>query len=193
MSTSDSGGGWLTAGYAGLAGFFVLERVLRAPGGASALRASDDDQGTTRLIITAYAVATDLPWLTRRWRLGRMPRRLAPAGLLVEAGGLGLRAWSMRELGSSYTRTLRTEGAEQPVVQSGPYRWVRHPGYLGSLLTWTGFALTTRSAPTIALVGGLLGFAYGRRIAAEEQLLARELPGYEEYMDDTSRLIPRVW
>ena len=193
VSTGDGEGPWLAAGYCGLAGFFLLELVLRAPGGASAVSASENDQGTTRLIIAAYAVATDLPLLARRWRFARLPRRFAAAGLLVQGAGLALRAWSMHELGSAYTRTLRTEGEAQPVVRSGPYRLVRHPGYLGSLVTWTGFTLTSRSLPTIALVGGLLAGAYARRTAAEEQLLRRELSGYARYAEATSRLLPFVW
>lgn len=39
---------WLAAGYGGLAGFFVLERLLRQPGGPSNLKASSDDRGTRR-------------------------------------------------------------------------------------------------------------------------------------------------
>ena len=98
----------------------------------------------------------------------------------------------MRTLGASYSRTLRTTDA-QPVVDRGPYGWVRHPGYLGSLLTWTGFALTSQSLPTVVSIGGLLAWAYRRRIAAEEELLTRDLPGYLEYSRRTKKLIPFVW
>jgi protein-S-isoprenylcysteine O-methyltransferase Ste14 len=44
----------------------------------------------------------------------------------------------MRTLGRAYSRTLRTE--RERVVEAGPYRHVRHPGYLGSNLIWLGFA-----------------------------------------------------
>jgi protein-S-isoprenylcysteine O-methyltransferase Ste14 len=186
---------WLAVGYGGLAGFFVLERLLRHPGGPSSLKASGDDQGTTKMIIAAYGLAVDAPLLTR-WLPGRpLPPVAAPAGLLVEATGLAWRAWSMRALGSSYSRTLRVvEGKDhQTVVDAGPYRLIRHPGYLGSLLTWVGFALTSRRPPVVALIVGLLGVAYRRRIAAEEQLLRRDLPGYTTYSERTKKLIPFVW
>ena len=52
---------WLAAGYGGLAGFFVLERLLRQPGGPSSLQASGDDRGTTKMIIAAYGLALDAP------------------------------------------------------------------------------------------------------------------------------------
>jgi protein-S-isoprenylcysteine O-methyltransferase Ste14 len=70
---------------------------------------------------------------------------------------------------------------------------VRYPGYTGSLLIWTGFALTSRSVPVLALVAGLLGRAYQRRIDAEEQLLNRDLPGYAAYQERTKKLIPHLW
>jgi protein-S-isoprenylcysteine O-methyltransferase Ste14 len=105
---------------------------------------------------------------------------------------LALRARSMLTLGAHYSRTLRTE-ADQHVVEGGPYPLIRHPGYTGSLLTWTGFALSSRSQPVVALVALLLGRAYRQRIVAEEQLLNRELPGYAEYTGRTKRLISLVW
>jgi protein-S-isoprenylcysteine O-methyltransferase Ste14 len=79
------------------------------------------------------------------------------------------------------------------LVDTGPYRLARHPGYLGSVLTWSGFALTSRSAPTIAPVTGLLGAAYARRINAEEELLERDLPSYAQYAEGTKKLIPLIW
>jgi protein-S-isoprenylcysteine O-methyltransferase Ste14 len=122
----------------------------------------------------------------------QLPRAAGPLRVGLEAAGLGLRVWSMRALSESYTRTLRVERAQR-VVGSGPYRLVRHPGYAGSLLFWTGFALTSRSLPVVAVVGGVLGFAYHRRVTAEEALLRRDLPGYAAYSRRTKRLIPFVW
>ena len=182
----------LLAGYAGIAGFFALEALTRQRGTASSLSASRDDQGTTRMIIAAYALAADLPLVLRRLPVPQLPWLAGPSGVIVQAGGLALRAWSMRALGASYTRTLRT-AHEQRVVDAGPYRLVRHPGYTGSLLTWTGFALASRSAPVLVLVTGLLGWAYQRRITAEEELLRRDLPGYRAYSERTSKLIPFIW
>ena len=98
----------------------------------------------------------------------------------------------MRTLGASYSRTLRTDDAQR-VGDDGPYRLIRHPGYAGSLLVWSGFALTSGSLPVVAVVTGLLGRAYRRRIAAEEVLLRRDLPGYGGYCRRTKRLVPFIW
>lgn len=184
--------GWLLAGYAGIAGFFAVEALIREPGSASRLDAGSDDDGTTQAIVQA-AVASAMLAPALRLAPGRkLPRAAAPLGLAMQAAGLGLRVWSMRVLGESYSRTLRTHG-EQRVVDDGPYRVVRHPGYLGSLLTWTGFGLTSGSLPAAATVTSLIGRAYGRRIESEERMLVRDLPDYGEYSERTWRLIPYLW
>lgn len=189
---AGAGTGWLIARYVGVSGFFALEATTRARGSAASLDASVDDQDTTRLILSAYAVAATVSPVLRWAPVPRLPYAAGPAGVALQAGGLALRAWSMHTLGGFYSRTLRSE-AEQEVINAGPYRLVRHPGYAGSLLTWTGFALTSRSVPVFALTAGLLGHAYQRRIRAEETLLRRDLPGYTAYSLRTKKIIPFIW
>jgi protein-S-isoprenylcysteine O-methyltransferase len=144
------------------------------------------------MIVAAYATAAIVAPAVRTVRRPRLPHAAAPFGLGLELAGLGLRAWSMRTLGESYSRTLRVQGAQQ-VIDRGPYRFVRHPGYAGSLMIWTGFALTSRSFAVVEVVGALLSVAYHRRVGAEEALLRRDLPGYVAYSKRTKRLIPFVW
>lgn len=189
---SSSGSGWLLAGYAGAAGFFVQELFLRRPGTASSLNASHDDEGTTRMLVASSGLAYGLPLVLRQLPVPRMPSAAAATGLIMQACGLALRVWSMRTLGDFYTRTLRTT-ADQNIVDTGPYRMIRHPGYAGALLVWIGLALASRSAPATVLVAGLMGRAYQRRIAAEENLLRRDLPEYRDYSRRTKKLIPLAW
>ena len=183
---------WSLAGCAGVAGFLAIESAARQRGTAASLDASGDDQGTTKGIVTASVAAATLAPLLRRTPVRLLPRRAARVGLALQATGLVLRIWSMRTLGASYSRTLRTDDAQR-VVDAGPYRLIRHPGYAGSLLVWSGFALTSGSLPVVAVVTGLLGRAYRRRIAAEEMLLRRDVPGYVEYCRRTKRLVPFIW
>jgi protein-S-isoprenylcysteine O-methyltransferase Ste14 len=172
--------GWLLASYAGAAAFFALEAVAREPGEASDLAATKSDQGTTRLIVAAYGLAAGLSPVLRR-----LPG--------VMAAGLALRAWSMRALGPYYSRTLRTS-SDQIVVESGPYRVIRHPGYLGSIMVWTGFGVASGSAAAALAVAALMGAAYSRRIASEEDMLTDKFgTAYTEYSQRTKRLIPLIW
>jgi protein-S-isoprenylcysteine O-methyltransferase Ste14 len=190
---SSSNSGWLLAGYAGTAGFLVQEIFLRQHGAASSLNASHDDEGTTRLLLASSGLALGLPLVLRRLPLPMMMSAEAAAtGLAMQACGLALRVWSMRTLGAFYTRTLRTT-QDQHVVDTGPYRMIRHPGYTGALLVWTGLSFASRSGPTSVLVIALMGRAYQRRISAEENLLQRALPEYGDYRLHTKKLVPLIW
>jgi protein-S-isoprenylcysteine O-methyltransferase Ste14 len=185
--------GWLVASYAGAAAFFALEAVAREPGEASDLAAAETDQGTTRQIVAAYGLAAGLSPTLGRLRAGRLPPASGPAGVGVMAAGLALRAWSMRTLGAYYSRTLRTI-SDQTVVKDGPYRVIRHPGYLGSIMVWTGLAVASGSAAAAVGVAALMGNAYRRRIAAEEAMLMDRFGSvYTEYSQRTKRLVPFIW
>jgi protein-S-isoprenylcysteine O-methyltransferase Ste14 len=185
--------GWLAASYAEAAAFFALEAVAREPGEASDLAATESDQGTTRQLVAAYGLAAGLSPMLRQLRAGRLPPVSEPAGVAMMTAGLALRAWSMRTLGAYYSRTLRTT-SDQGVVESGPYRVIRHPGYLGSIMVWTGFAVTSGSAAAAVGVAALMGNTYSRRIASEEAMLTGRFgSAYAEYSQRTKRLIPFIW
>ena len=139
--------------------------------------------------MATFATAALCAPLLRRLPVRLLPWPVAALGLAVQATGLGLRTWSMRTLSESYTRTLRVSN-EQEVVDRGPYRHVRHPGYLGSLLIWTGFALSSCSIPVVGAVAGLIVPAYVRRIDTEEELLERKLTATPPTASRTRRLIP---
>lgn len=79
------------------------------------------------MIIAAYTAAAELAPLLRRTSLPQLPAAAGPVGLGLQAVGLAVRAWSMGSLGSLYSRTLRTED-DHRVIDTGPYRLVRHPG-----------------------------------------------------------------
>jgi protein-S-isoprenylcysteine O-methyltransferase len=62
---------------------------------------------------------------------------VAWTGVLLGALGLGLRFWAVLTLRDRYTRTLLVQD-DHAIERGGPYRWIRHPGYLGSLLCLNG-------------------------------------------------------
>jgi protein-S-isoprenylcysteine O-methyltransferase Ste14 len=79
------------------------------------------------------------------------------------------------------------------VISGGPYRFVRHPMYVGLILLYFSQALILGStlALLIAVVVAVLFFW---RTGMEDRVLRNELPGYEEYSGFTRfRLIPGVW
>lgn len=85
------------------------------------------------------------------------------------------------------------EDRSHHVIETGPYRLVRHPMYLGLFLL--GAALPLALGSWWALIpGGLFSLTFVYRAAQEDRLLIANLPGYEEYTQRTSyRLIPGIW
>ena len=79
-------------------------------------------------------------------------------------------------------------------MQDGPYRVIRHPGYLGIMLMWGGAALATVNWITalIVVVGGVAVFSY--RIRSEEAMMAEAFgERYTAYEDRTWRLVPFIF
>lgn len=114
-------------------------------------------------------------------------------GLAVFAAGLALRVWAVHELGRFFRFTVVVQ-ADHRVIDTGPYRRIRHPSYTGLLLAelGLGIALGTWLSIPACLVPPLLAFVL--RIRSEERVLARELgEPYRSYMQRTRRLIPGVW
>ncbi len=115
------------------------------------------------------------------------------AGLTILICGRILRMHCWRMLGQHFTGDVKAS-AEQPVVERGAYRWVRHPSYTGGILMYlgTGIALTNWLSALIISVAGSAGYIY--RVRVEEQALQQNLGGrYQEYMQRTKRFVPFVF
>jgi protein-S-isoprenylcysteine O-methyltransferase Ste14 len=126
------------------AGLLIRDRIR---GKGSAAR----DHGTLWLnmvIITAAVVAAGL--LTGAvgnagpWEFGSTG--LSAVGLLVMWTGLAVRIWAIAVLGNSFRTTVEVD-TSQRVVDSGPYRWVRHPSYTGIVLLLAGLGLVYGNVP----------------------------------------------
>jgi len=115
---------------------------------------------------------------------------VAWTGVWLGMIGLVIRLWSVLTLRNRYTRTLFVQEGHT-VEQRGPYRFVRHPGYLGSLLCLNGIALASCSAIVWAasIVATLLAYAY--RIRVEDKMLVDAFgQEYEAYRRRVGALIP---
>ena len=96
-------------------------------------------------------------------------------GLALLIVGEALRGWSMLELGGRWT-TRVVVLPKAPLVAKGPYRWLRHPIYVGVTLMIVGFPLAFGLWWTLALAGTLNGVALLRRIRREDRALASVVP-----------------
>ena len=102
-------------------------------------------------------------WEVCHYGAGWNPGWLAPA-----LAGQLLRAWAQQTLGERWTTRILVIPQEQPVLQ-GPFRWLRHPNYVGVVLELLSFPMlfgAWRCAIATSLANGLL---LGWRIRMEEQ------------------------
>jgi protein-S-isoprenylcysteine O-methyltransferase Ste14 len=125
-----------------------------------------------------------------RFQASSLPWSLFWLGLAVLLPASALGAWAMleNEHFEQFVRIQQERGHR--VVTSGPYRWVRHPGYLAAIL---GALLTPLMLGSIwtFVPAGLVALLFTARMWLEDATLRRELRGYAEYAERTRfRLLP---
>ena len=114
-------------------------------------------------------------------------------GVLLAWLGLLLRWWSFRTLGQYFTLVLKTS-PDQVVVDRGPYRVLRHPGYTGLLMTVLGCALMVGNWVGFLACSAVVVAAVVYRIRVEERALTGALgETYQDFTTTRARLIPFVW
>ncbi|CAI2175724.1 16114_t:CDS:2, partial [Funneliformis geosporum] len=106
--------------------------------------------------------------------------------------GVWLRLYAMR-INRFFSRNLRI-GEGQFIVTEGPYRHIRHPGYLGQLLIWNGFGLSSGNYLVASIIFIVISLTYWFRIRKEEVSLLRTFGvDYLEYSTRVSKLIPHIY
>lgn len=123
-----------------------------------------------------------------------VPLFLQWLGLAAVAASYALCLWAMRvnRFFSSVIRIQADRG--QTVVATGPYAFVRHPGYIAGivLISASGLALDSWIATALLIVCSVPFLLY--RTITEDRLLMAELPGYRDYAERVRwRLLPGIW
>jgi protein-S-isoprenylcysteine O-methyltransferase Ste14 len=113
--------------------------------------------------------------------------------LVIVVGGYFLGVWAMlaNKFFSAVVRIQEERG--HTVVTDGPYRWVRHPAYTGGVLAYLATPIMLGSLWAL-IPAGLTVVVLIIRTALEDKTLREELPGYDEYAQQTRhRLVPGIW
>ena len=140
-------------------------------------------------IVGAVLIALRLTWAAIP--VGRLA--FFVVGIVLMVLGIVLRAWAVIALGRNFTVYVQVRD-EQPVVDSGPYRLLRHPSYTGLLLVCLGIGLALGNWLALVVVVVLPTAVILVRIRVEERaLLAGIGEPYRRFMATRKRLIPWVW
>jgi protein-S-isoprenylcysteine O-methyltransferase Ste14 len=165
----------------------IKERLRPGPG--------EQDKFTIAILVLAMVTHWGIAGLDvgRFHWSGNMPLAVQLAGLVAYALGLWLSMWAMlvNRFFSSAVRIQADRG--QYVITAGPYQYVRHPGYSGSILFSLCSGLVLGSwwsfLPMLLAVAAVI-----RRTMLEDRMLQRGLAGYTDYAQKVRyRLVPGLW
>ena len=174
--------------------FFVGEALLPMNRRASGHRVPED-RGFPATAVLIFLVSNLLAMVCLRLfpLLSFATYVTSCIGLVFMLAGLLLRWWSIIHLGRFFTVDVAVAPG-QPVIESGPYKLIRHPSYAGALMVVLGVALCFGN-----LISGLILLVpyialLLQRIRIEETALVRGMgESYRQYMKRTKRLCPRVY
>ena len=176
----------------GILVFLVFALYWSFAAGARAGDQSAEPRWSTtlhRALVTVSVAAILLPVPGLSARFVPASGWVVAAGLAIELAGVVLAVIARRTLGRNWSSEVRiAEG--HALVRTGLYRRIRHPIYLGVLLLYLGLAL--QSGRLNALAGLALAVAaYWRKIALEEQVLARRFgAAFEAWRKESWALVP---
>lgn len=121
-----------------------------------------------------------------------LPLLMLITGIILYTLGLALQIYSKNCLGKYYASRVIILKAHE-VINTGPYRYIRHPGSLGAIATYLGIALATDNWLIGALIILFTAVLYIYYIEKEERFLVKYLSDYKDYQKRTARLLPAIY
>jgi protein-S-isoprenylcysteine O-methyltransferase Ste14 len=107
--------------------------------------------------------------------------------------GMIIRFIAIRTLGKFFTVDLAIH-RDQNLIETGFYKYIRHPSYSGSLLSFAGFGLSLNNWMSLIIIFVPIFITFIYRINIEEKLLLKQFgSAYENYKKRTKRLIPMIY
>ena len=154
------------------------------------------DSGSLQVILMGTWIAMMLAFPLAFVRALRVPARLNlpafVAGTLMLVLGSLLRRHCFRMLDQYFTGDVDAR-ADQPVIDRGAYRWVRHPSYTAGIAMFTGIGLALGSWASFAILLVITIVIYSYRVKVEERALVETLGDkYIAFMKTRKRFIPFI-
>jgi protein-S-isoprenylcysteine O-methyltransferase Ste14 len=175
---------------------FLPERKV-VQGGREGLKdAGSKDSGSLKAIMAGNGIAFGLAYPLAFVRAWSFPEKwqvpLFVVGVLMVILGSLIRRYCWRTLGQYFTGDVKAK-ADQPVIRSGPYRFVRHPSYTAAMIMFIGIGLAIGSWVSLVLITIATIAAYSYRVAVEERALLGAIgEPYRAYMRERKRFIPYI-
>jgi protein-S-isoprenylcysteine O-methyltransferase Ste14 len=153
------------------------------------------DKGSIWIMFILIAIGYSLSFRIAATKIGRISHWdiFFAAGVLLIIIGLIIRIKAILELKQHFTYTV-TEIENHKLIETGLYKNIRHPGYLGQLLIFMGTALSFSNWLSVVFMMIPVLFGYINRIVVEERFMIKQFgQKYIDYQKRTNRLIPKMY
>lgn len=176
-----------------LYGLFEVLMNLRQRGRRKV--ASSGDRGSLWLLYGLITLGYALSFSIGATKLGRVYpwNTFFAMGMALAAIGLAVRIHSIQTLKQFFTYSV-TKVDNQKIVESGLYKFIRHPGYLGQLMIFFGISISVSNWLSVLLMMVPVTVGYLYRIQVEERFMLKEMgEDYLDYRSRTKKIIPMIY
>ncbi len=180
-------------GFSYLYGFFELFMNLRQRG-KSKVKTSND-KGSLWVLYLLITIGFTLSFVIGATKIGRVQpwNTFFAVGAVLVVIGLFVRIQSMLTLKRYFTYSV-SQVEDHKLIETGLYKTIRHPGYLGQLLIFVGLSISLSNWLSVLLMMIPVGFGYLYRMNVEEKFMLEQMgEKYLNYQKRTKRIIPMVY
>jgi protein-S-isoprenylcysteine O-methyltransferase Ste14 len=153
------------------------------------------DKGSIWLLTMSISMGYWLSFIIASTKTGRIYQwdTFFVIGSVLVLAGLIIRVKSIMKLKQQFTYTV-TKIENHELIQTGLYKIIRHPGYLGQLIIFLGISVCLSNWLSILLMIIPVLFGYLNRIKVEEKFMIEQMgQKYLDYQKKTKRLIPGIY
>lgn len=156
---------------------------------------SEGDKGSLKILLICISIGYLLSFAIAATKFGRIYcwNYLFAIGLIISVMGLAIRIISIKTLNKYFTYSV-TNVVDHAIVEKGLYKTIRHPGYLGQILIFTGISISLSNWISIILMLISIMVGYVNRINVEEKFMLEQFgSNYLSYLKRTKRLLPKLY
>jgi protein-S-isoprenylcysteine O-methyltransferase Ste14 len=176
-----------------LYGFFEVFLNLRQRRKGNVL--TSNDKGSLRLLYSSITIGYFLSFAIGITKLGRIHywNTFFAIGMSLIVIGLVIRIHSILTLRQFFTYSV-AQVENHKIIETGLYKFIRHPGYLGQLIIFIGISTSISNWLSILAMMLPITLAYLYRIKVEERFMIEQLgENYLTYQNRTKKLIPMIF
>ena len=180
-------------GFSYLYGFFEVFMNLRQNRKTTVAIASD--KSSLWVLYGLITLGYVLSFAIGATKIGRMNgwNTFFAVGVVLVVIGLIIRITSILTLKQYFTYSV-SKVEDQPLIEKGLYKIIRHPGYLGQLLIFLGISISVSNWLSILLMMTPVSIGYLYRMKVEERFMIAQLgENYLNYQKRTKRIIPMIY